>query len=131
MSIFDKFRSPDAIAKHKQSRNDRELLVRAERDLDELTPKELQRVKLLYEADAARQNAELVRLQTQNARADLRGNIRAALVEQYLEKIEELNLKTPGGIRSVAPEEGENEELVMEAWRIFCARRRGGGSRFG
>ena len=63
---------------------------------------------------------------------DIEEHHRIKQIRGYLEQIERLNLATPGGLRSQpVAEAGEDQELVNEAWNIFCARRRGGGSRFG
>jgi len=125
VSLLQKIR--EKLTEHQESA----LVRRAEKDLDELSPTELARVKAILEAREASSRVELIELQKQEAQFNIRGSHRGALVEQYLEQIEALNLKTPGGLRSIRAEDGEDPELVAEAWRIFCARRRGGGSRFG
>lgn len=125
MNLLQKIRQK--LAEHQES----VLVRRAEEDLDELGPHELARVKAILEAREAGSRVELIELQKQDTKFSLRGHHREALIEQYLEQIEALNLKTPGGLRSIAAEHGEDPELVAEAWRIFCVRRRGGGSRFG
>ena len=125
MSLLQKIRQK--LTEHQELA----LIRRAETDLDELSPNELTRVKAILEAREAGSRVELIELQKQEAKFNIRGAHRGAMVERYLEQIEALNLKTPGGLRSVKAEDGEDPELVAEAWRIFCARRRGGGSRFG
>jgi hypothetical protein len=125
LSLLKKIRRK--LSEHQESA----LIRRAETDLDELSPSELIRVKNILEVREARSRLELIDLQKQEAKFNIRGSHRDALIEQYLEQLEALNLKTPGGLRSCRAEDGEDPELVAEAWRIFCARRRGGGSRFG
>ena len=125
MSLLDKIR------KRLTDAEETALIRRGEEDFEQLSPKELRRLKAVLEVREARGRAELVELQKQDARYSIRGAHRDVLIEQYLEEIEALNLKTPGGLRSISAEHGEDPELVAEAWRIFCARRRGGGSRFG
>ena len=131
VDLFDKFRNPEAAAIRRREADDQELLAIARTHPETLTEEELNRAERFYQLELTRRQAELVQLQTQNARADLFNNVRAAKVQEYLAEIEALNVTVEGGLRSIVPEPGEDPELVMEAWRIFCARRRGGGSRFG
>ena len=107
------------------------LIKRAERDLDDLSPRELRRLAKILETRQAQENLRLTQLQTQDTMFSLRNHNREALVEQYLAQMEALNLQTPGGLRSVKAEPGEDPELVDIAWRRFCERRRGGGGRLG
>ena len=77
---------------------------------------------------AAEAEAELRAIQKVEALGNIHEQQRQRLVWQYLQKIEALNLSIPGGLRSQPlAEEGEDQELVNEAYVIFCARRRGGG----
>lgn len=128
MSLLDKIRGK------LRENEDTALIRRAEHDLDDLNPRELKRLQRILEAREARQaeaTLKLTELQTQDTMFSLRSHNREALIEQYLAQMEELNLKTPGGLRSAKAEPGEDVELVDIAWRRFCDRRRGGGGRLG
>jgi hypothetical protein len=100
-------------------------------DFEGLSILELEEREQLLRTRIAQRELELRELNIQNERYTGYRNARQMLLEKYLHEIEELNAATPGGIRSVAPSEGDDPELVTEAFRIFCERRRGGGSRFG
>jgi len=99
------------------------------------TPEEIERMQaelLYYRRLAAQREAELLEIQKAEALGNIEEHHRIKQIRGYLEQIERLNLATPGGLRSQpVAEAGEDQELVNEAWNIFCARRRGAGSRFG
>lgn len=125
MGLLDKIRGK--LAEHEENA----LIRRAEKDLDDLNPRELKRLARILETRQQQADLRLTELQTQDTMFSLRSHNREALVEQYLAAMEALNLKTPGGLRSVKAEPGEDPELVDIAWRRFCDRRRGGGGRLG
>src|SRR5438270_7046669 len=95
-------------------------------------PEEIERMQeelLYYRRLAARREAELLEIQKAEALGNIEEHHRTKQIRGYLDQLERLNLRTPGGLRSQpTAEAGEDQELVNEAWNIFCARRRGGGS---
>lgn len=100
-------------------------------DLANLTPVELQgRIQMLHAQLAAKQ-LELANLQIIDVQEHLLREHRSLLVEKYFREIVALDRVTPGGLKSVAPAEGDDPVLVDEAWRLFVQMQRGGGSRFG
>lgn len=100
-------------------------------DLANLTPVELQgRIQMLHAQLAAKQ-LELANLQIIDVQEHLLREHRSLLVEKYFREIVALDRVTPGGLKSVAPDEGDDPALVDEAWRLFVQMQRGGGSRFG
>jgi hypothetical protein len=100
-------------------------------DLASLSAEQLQgRIQVLHAQLAAKQ-LELANLQITEAQEHLFSRHRALLVEKYVREIAALDRVTPGGLKSVAPSEGDDPALVDEAWRIFVHMQRGGGSRFG
>ena len=54
---------------------------------------------------------------------------REAKIAKYVKEIETLDLKTPGGLRSVKPGEGDDPELVTEAWKRHVESRTHGNVR--
>lgn len=126
MSILDRFR------RRRPADQDETAIVRREEpDLENMTLAELEQHEALLRNRIAQREAELLDLSIQEKRYNLHRGAREMLVEKYIAEIEELNRSTPNGIRSVAPGPGDDPQLVEEAFRIWCARRRGGGSRFG
>lgn len=99
------------------------------------TPEEIEHMQgelLYYRRLAAERQAELLEIQKAESLGNIEEHHRSKQIRGYLEQIERLNLSTPGGLRSQpVAEAGEDQELVNEAWNVFCARRRSGGSRFG
>lgn len=99
------------------------------------TPEEIERMQaelLYYRRLAAQREAELAEIQKIEALGNIEEHHRTKQIRGYLDQIEALNLRTPGGLRSQpTAEAGEDQELVNEAWNIFCSRRRGGSSRLG
>jgi hypothetical protein len=102
-----------------------------ELDLSRLSAEELRRHIQSLEVQLRRRQLELANLQVQETRELLFSRHRLLLVEKYLREIAALDAVTPGGLKSVAPSDGDDPELVAEAWRIYVYQQRGGGSRFG
>lgn len=102
---------------------------------EEYGPQEIERMQaelLYYRRLAAQREAELLEIQKAESLGNIEEHHRTKQIRGYLEQIERLNLSTPGGLRSQpVAEAGEDQELVNEAWNVFCTRRRSGGSRFG
>jgi hypothetical protein len=100
-------------------------------DLANLAPEELQdRIQVLHAQLAAKQ-LELANLQITEVQEHLLSRHKSLLVEKYVREIAALDRITPGGLKSVAPSDGDDPALVDEAWRLFVQMQRGGGSRFG
>jgi hypothetical protein len=60
-------------------------------------------------------------------RRDEQAADREAQVAGCLRQIEDLNLATPGGLKSmVQPSPGEDPQIVREAWERYVAKRRTG-----
>lgn len=101
----------------------------------DLSPEAMQRMHaelVYYQRLAAQRGAELAELQKIETLGNIEAHHREKMIRQYLGAIESLNLSTPGGVRSQPlAEEGEDQDLVNEAWNRFCLQRRGGASRFG
>jgi hypothetical protein len=137
MSILDRFRRrrPPADPRDEAEQSDSAIVPIdaevVETDLESMTVDELEQHERLLRARIAQRQAELLELSIQEKRYNLHRGAREMLLEKYIQEIEELNRKTPNGIRSVMPGPGDDPQLVEEAFRIWCARRRGGGSRFG
>lgn len=74
----------------------------------------------------------LLELQRIEALGNIESNHREKQIRHYYSKIEQLNLQTQGGLRCCPiAEEGEDQELVNEAWWIFLDRHsRGARARF-
>lgn len=102
---------------------------------EELTPTEIERMQaelLYYRRLAAQREAELLELQRVETLGNIEEHHRTKQIRAYLDQLEKLNLTIPGGLRSQpVAEDGEDQDLVNEAWTIFCQRRRGGSSRLG
>jgi hypothetical protein len=103
----------------------------AELDLTRLSTAELTRHIQALDAQLKRRQLELATLQVMETQELLLSRHRTLLVEKYLREIAALDRITPGGLKSVAPSEDDDPELVDEAWRIYVQMQRGGGSRFG
>lgn len=100
-------------------------------DLTRLSAEELRRHIETLDAQLKRKQLELAELQITEAQEHLYSRHRALLVEKYIRQIAELDRVTPGGLKSVQPSEGDDPELVAEAWRAWVYQRGSGGSRFG
>jgi hypothetical protein len=100
-------------------------------DLTRLSTEQLERHIELLDAQLKRRQLELANLQVLETRELLASRHHSLLVEKYLREIAALDAITPGGLKSVAPSDGDDPELVAEAWRIYVYQQRGGGSRFG
>ena len=100
-------------------------------DLTRLSTEQLERHIELLDAQLKLRQLELANLQVLETRELLASRHHSLLVEKYLREIAALDAITPGGLKSVAPSDGDDPELVAEAWRIYVYQQRGGGSRFG
>jgi hypothetical protein len=102
---------------------------------EDVTSTEIERMQaelLYYRRLAAQREAELLELQRVETLGNIEEHHRTKQIRGYLDQIERLNLTIPGGLRSQpTAETGEDQDLVNEAWTIFCQRRRGGSSRLG
>lgn len=103
----------------------------AELDLTALSTEQLTRHIQALDAQLKRRQLELANLQVLETQELLLSRQRTLLVEKYIREIAALDRVTPGGLKSVAPSENDDPELVDEAWRIYVHMQRGGGSRFG
>jgi hypothetical protein len=66
------------------------------------------------------------RAEALRAERQLRDDRKTGAIDEMLRKIEVLDSKTPGGLRSrPLAEEGENQEIVNVAWERFVEKRRG------
>jgi hypothetical protein len=75
--------------------------------------------------------AQLIELQRVESAGNISEYHRNTEIRNYLAKMEKLNLVTPGGLRSQpVAEPDEDQELVNEAWLIYCQRHHGGAGRF-
>lgn len=105
-------------------------IVPAER----LTPQSLERMQqeiVYWRRRAAQSEAELAELQKLETLGNIEEHHREKQIRAYLHEIEQLNLRTPGGLRSQPlAEDGEDQELLNEAWLRYCGRRAGGRARF-
>jgi len=97
----------------------------------ELSTEELRRHIHTLSAQLQARQLELANLQVTEVQEHLASRHRTLMVEKYIREIAALDRITPGGLRSVQPSEGDDHELVWEAWRIYVHMQRGGGSRFG
>jgi hypothetical protein len=103
----------------------------AQLDLTSLPTEQLVRRVQELEAQLNARQLDLTNLQISEARLNLLSRHRQLMVDKYVSEIAALDRVTPGGLRSVQPSEGDDPELVDEAWRIYVQMQRGGGSRFG
>ena len=100
-------------------------------DVERMSTEELRRHVHTLTAQLHARQLELANLQIDEAKLNLLSQHRELLVKRYVEEISALDRVTPGGLKSVQPSEGDDAELVYEAWRIYVQMQRGGGSRFG
>jgi hypothetical protein len=100
-------------------------------NLEELSGEELKRHVQILAAKVRAKELELANLQITEAQERLMSRHRTLLVDKYVREIAALDRITPGGLKSVAPSDDDDPELVDEAWRIYVHMQRGGGSRFG
>lgn len=133
MSILDKFRRrrpPEPPEEENVA-----IVRREEPDLENMTLAELEQHEALLRTRIAQRQADLLDLTIQEKRYNVHRGAREMLIEKYLQDIRALEEKLwreKGEVlRSIHPQEGDDPELVAEAWRIFCAQKRGAGSRFG
>jgi hypothetical protein len=126
MSILDRFR--------RRPKRDDDLSIVKRDDLEDLSMQELEEREQLLVTRIRQRQLELAELELQNTRYTNHRNQREMLIEHYLQEIRALETKLwkeKGEVlRSIQPQEGDDPELVAEAWRIFCAEKRGTGSRF-
>jgi hypothetical protein len=101
-----------------------------ELDLAALPTEDLVRRCRELEAQLHARRIELADLEITESRLNLMSRHRALMVQKYVSEIAALDRVTPGGLKSVQPSEGDDPELVDEAWRIYVQMQRGGGSRF-
>ena len=92
------------------------------------SPAEIERMEaelVYYRRLAAQRQTELLEIQKTESLGNIEEHHRTKQIRMYLSQIEALNLRTPGGLRSQPrAEDGEDQELVNEAWLIFCGRRK-------
>jgi len=100
-------------------------------DLRSLSAEDLQRHIAEMDAELSTRQLKLADLQIMETQYHLLQSQRAMLVEKYFRQIAHLDSVTPGGLKSVQPEPGDDPDLVAEAWRMWVFQQRGGGSRFG
>jgi hypothetical protein len=100
-------------------------------DVRDLPTEELIRHVRELEAELHVKQLELANLQISETRLSLLSQQRSLMVEKYVREIAALDAVTAGGLKSVQPSQGDDPELVAEAWRIYVHMQRGGGSRFG
>ena len=100
-------------------------------DLEGMSVEELRRQVHALTAQLQARQLDLTNLQIDEAKLHLLSQHRELMVRKYVQEIAELDRVTPGGLRSIQPSEGDDPELVYEAWRIYVQMQRGGGSRFG
>jgi hypothetical protein len=103
-------------------------------DLAPTSPADIERMQaeiLHWRRRAAQSEAELLELQKIDTLHSIHGQRREMEIQYYLKEIESLNLTIPGGLRcQPVAQDGEDQELVNEAWWRFCGRRSGGHGRF-
>jgi hypothetical protein len=129
--LRDRNKIPKGITAAAHNRELRGEIVFPE-DLASADVERMQAELLYYRRLAAQREAELLELQRAETLSNIEEHHRTKQIRGYLDQLEKMNLTIPGGLRSQpVAEAGEDQELVNEAWLIFCGRRRGGGSRFG
>ncbi len=100
-------------------------------DIEGMSTEDLRRHVQTLSAQLQARQLELANLQLDETKLHLLSQHRELMVRKYVQEIAALDRVTPGGLRSVQPSEGDDPELVDEAWRIYVQMQRGGGSRFG